>query len=151
VRIHARCGRGYGSNTRELAREQPRYFLDDERLQGQFVQQPILQAVRNQPTIAVFFVIVLLVLLSACANLGNMLLARGLVRQREIDIRMAIGAGRARVLAPTDDGELPQDTPAAKPGRGSGRGELPAAHRLRHPGAERRIERICPPGIRLPQ
>jgi hypothetical protein len=36
--------------------------------------------------------------LSACANLGNTPLARGLVRQHEIGVRMAIGASRARVL-----------------------------------------------------
>jgi len=40
----------------------------------------------------------MLVLLSARlgANLGTMLVARGLARQREIDIRISVGAGRAR-------------------------------------------------------
>src|SRR5438105_3508787 len=59
---------------------------------------PFNQAGNMTSTLAITMAVVFFVLLIACANVSNLLLARSLLRRHEITMRLALGAGRSRLI-----------------------------------------------------
>lgn len=80
--------------TGELRARQVDLFGDQEVIGA----RPLDEDDLNRAPYLVLESLVALVLLASCANLGNMLLARGIAREREIATRIAVGASRRRLI-----------------------------------------------------
>jgi len=87
------------SLTHELRKQHPEAVWDEnEYLQVTFGGHLQIMQPRMYQLAAMVGVLTLLILAVSCANLGGLMLARAVAREREIGIRIAIGAGRARIL-----------------------------------------------------
>jgi predicted permease len=93
-----------------LRKQHPNAIWEDERLPSEPGAYAISSLIGNRrgtgteqrdpvfPVFALVSTLTFLILAVACGNLGSMLLARGVARQREISIRVAIGAGNGRLI-----------------------------------------------------
>jgi predicted permease len=83
--------------TNQLRKLYPTVIWDEERIN--ITPAAHLFSIEDGgPVIALGALLVLLILAVACANLGGLLMARGATRQREIQIRLDLGARRSRIF-----------------------------------------------------
>jgi len=84
--------------TNELRKQSPKLVWDKEYIRSdpgghlQVMQPDMYRA------FAMIAALVLLIFIVACTNLGGLMMARGVTREHEIGIRLAIGASRKRIF-----------------------------------------------------
>ena len=107
VRMWGRLAPGVSANTaaqelraltNELRRQHPKEIWENEYIHISPGGHMQVMAPDMYEAAAMVGVLTLLILAVACANLGGLLLARAVTREREIGIRVAIGANRGRIF-----------------------------------------------------
>lgn len=91
------------AQVRSIGADLQREYPNENREERGFAAAPYRPVPGSASLIAgvflgILFALVGLILLIACANLGGMMLARGAGQARDVAVRLALGAGRGRVM-----------------------------------------------------
>lgn len=83
---------------REIAARQAVQYPENEGRSAQAIPLDVGSAQQLAPLFAALIAVTALVVLLICCNVANLLLTRAATRQREFGVRLAVGAGRGRLV-----------------------------------------------------
>ena len=84
--------------TNVLRKQDPKDVWDHEFIRSDPAGHMVVMQPEIYQAMALVGALTLLILVVACANLGGLMLARGMNREREIGIRVAVGASKYRIF-----------------------------------------------------